>query len=124
MEVNWTVLIGDLLTQVLRLMLPVCIGLVLKWAGDLWLRIKEARPDLAYAISKGAEIGYYAAEEYFHNHPAETGKMDYAIESAHEYIKEAFGIDIDLKVIRDAIADYGIYRCEFSWCKEQNASAE
>ena len=117
--VDWSEIAGELITQALRILLPVFIALILKWAGELWLRFKENQPDWAYAISKGAEIGYYAAEEYFHNHPGEEGKMEYAIEEAHRYIKEAFGVDIDLQTIADAIANYGVSYKQFSWAQEQ-----
>jgi len=123
MEINWNTVAGDLITQVLRIILPVLIALVLKWAGELWLRFKETRPDWAYAISKGAEIGYFAAEEYFHNHPEEDGKMEYAIEEAHRYIKEAFGVDIDLQTIADAIANFGVSYKQFSWAKDGDDGA-
>ena len=119
MEVNWNVLLGDLITQVLRIFIPVLIALVLKWASEIWMRIQEDKPDLAEVLQIAARIGYAAAESFFRDQDADgEDKMDYAISRAEEYLKE-LGYSIDLHVIRDAINDYGVSNWKFSWVKDE-----
>ena len=117
MDVNWNVLLSDLITQILRIFIPVLIALVLKWGAEIWMRIKEDRPNLAEVLQIAARIGYAAAESYANSYPS-TGedKMEYAISRAEEYLKE-LGYSIDLHVIRDAINDYGVSTWRFSWVK-------
>ena len=116
MEIDWKVLASDAITQMLRIFLPVCIALILKWASDLWLKIKTSRPDIAKVIELAGQIGYSAAEDYFHDKDS-TGemKMTYAIERAESFIKEATGMSVDVDVIRDAITNYGVDWDKFSW---------
>ena len=120
MEIDWKVLVGDAITQMLRIFLPVCIALVLKWAGELWLKIKASRPDIAKVIEMAAELGYSAAEDYFRGKCNPTGeeKMTYAIQHAEAYIKETTGIDVDVDIIRDAITNFGVEWQKFSWTKK------
>ena len=119
MEIDWQALAGEAITQMLRIFLPVCIALILKWAGELWLKIKEARPDLAEVISIAAELGYSTAEDYFRDKDG-TGedKMEYAIKHAEAYIKETTGVSVDLDLIRDAITNYGVAWGKFTWTKD------
>lgn len=118
MEVNWNVLLGDLITQLLRIFIPVLVALVLKWAAEIWLRIQEDKPELAEVLMLAARIGYAAAEEYAKNNFCSgDDKMDVAIARAEEYLKE-LGWNVDLHVIRDAINDYGVSNWKFTWVKD------
>lgn len=119
MEVNWNMLLGDLITQLLRIFLPVAVALILKWAAEIWMRIQEDKPELAEVLQLAARLGYAAAEEYA-NHYAAVGedKMEVAVARAEEYLKE-MGYNVDLHVIRDAINDYGVSTWKFSWVKNQ-----
>lgn len=119
--VDWKALIGEALTQALRIFLPVAVALVMKWAAEIWLKIKGEKPNLARALETAAQIGYCAAEEHFRDDDEVTGegKMAYAISKAEEYIFETTGIHIDLDVIRSAIAEYGINSYGFSWYVEK-----
>ena len=125
MEIDWKVLASDAITQMLRIFLPVCIALILKWASDLWLKIKTSRPDIAKVIELAGQIGYSAAEDYFHDKES-TGesKMAYAIERAESFIKESTGMSVDVDVIRDAITNYGVDWDKFSWTRTYQLEKE
>ena len=128
--IDWNVLIGEAITQMLRIFLPVCVALILKWASELYLKIKEAKPDLAKFIDIAAELGYAAAEDFFRNYKDTDGeeKMQYAIQRAEAYLKETCGVSVDLCVIRDAITQYGVSYYKFSWAQgvedDSNANSE
>lgn len=118
MDVNWNVLLSDLITQVLRIFIPVLVALVLKWAAEIWVKIQADKPDLAEVLQLAARLGYAAAEEYANKYGS-TGedKMEVAVARAEDYLKE-LGYNIDLHVIRDAINDYGVSTWRFSWVKD------
>lgn len=117
MEVNWNEIAGQVLTEVLRILIPVLVVLVLKWIVEIWKQLKEKHPELAELIAYAAQLGYAAAEEYFRNQEA-TGdeKMLYAISRASDYL-DTVGIHIDVDVIRDAINRYGVNDCRFTWAR-------
>ena len=116
---DWKMILSELITQFLRIILPVCIALILKWASELWLKFRETNPDLADLISFAAKVGYAAAEEYAVQHEGTTSeeKMDYALSRAEEYLK-TFGLKIDMGVIKDAIIQYGVNNYQFSWTQK------
>lgn len=115
MEVNWNEIAGQVMTEVLKIMVPVLVVLVLKWIVEIWKQLKEKHPELAELIAYAAQLGYAAAEEYFRNREA-TGedKMVYAISRAGEYLKTV-GVSLDTDVIRDAITRYGVNEYKFTW---------
>lgn len=123
--IDWKVLLGEALTQMLRIFLPVALALTLKWLVDVWQKIKAKNPRLAEALSIAAEVGYSAAEEHFRNAKGVDGgeKMLYAIKRAQAYL-ETLGLNINLEVIRDQIATYGYTYKAFSWTKEQEKKNE
>lgn len=117
MEVNWNEIAGQVMTEVLRILIPVLVVLVLKWIVEIWKQLKEKHPELAELIAYAAQLGYAAAEEYFRNQEA-TGeeKMLYAISRASDYL-DTVGIHIDIDVIRDAINRYGVNDYRFTWAR-------
>ena len=117
MEVNWNEIAGQVMTEVLRILIPVLVVLVLKWIVEIWKQLKEKHPELAELIAYAAQLGYAAAEEYFRNQEA-TGedKMLYAISRASDYL-DTVGIHIDVDVIRDAINRYGVNEYRFTWAR-------
>lgn len=118
MEVNWNQVVGDLLTQMLRILLPVALMLFLKWAAEFWRQIHAKNPKLAELLERAGAVGYAAAEEYFRGGYGSTPseKMEYALRHANEYLK-TLGLHVDLNVIRDAIVQYGVANYKFSWTK-------
>ena len=101
MEVDWNAITGQVITAVLKIVIPVCVALVLKWAGEIWLKIKGENPDLADVLSYAVELAVEAAEQIFGPGKGEE-KKQYAIQAAEKYLAE-FGLVIDLDVIADAI---------------------
>ena len=41
MEIDWNAISGELATAILKVVLPVCVALILKWGAELWLKVKE-----------------------------------------------------------------------------------
>ena len=118
--IDWKDIAGELITQFLRIMIPVVIVLCLKWFSEIWSKLKEKNPKLAELIAIAGEIGYCAAEEYFRGENISGyEKMNFALARADEYLK-TLGINIKLDVIRDAIIDYGITNYKFTWVKRKN----
>lgn len=119
MEVDWGIVVGDLVTQVLRIMIPVLIALILKWGSELILKIKEEQPKLHWMLSEAAEIGYAVAEEFFRDKDVDgRTKMEKAISHAMAYL-ESFGLKVDEETVKDAIINYGTTNGLFSWTQEQ-----
>lgn len=101
MEINWNAITGELITAMLKVLLPVCVALVLKWGAELWLKIKESRPDLAQILSYAARTAVFAAEQMIGSgHGAE--KREYAIEFMQNYLSER-GISVNIDVVIGAV---------------------
>lgn len=102
MEVDWNVVTGEIITAVLKILIPVCVALVLKWAGEFWTKLKEQKPDLAEVLSFAARTAVYAAEQLFPGKGQGEEKKAYAIEAVERYLYEK-GFAVDVHVIEDAI---------------------
>lgn len=115
MEIAWSEVMGEMVTQTLKILVPLFVALVIKWAGELWIKIKESLPSVAYILEMAAQIGYASAEEHFKDAKVEgKKKLDYAIERAEQYLKEN-GVTVDLNVVKDAIIAYGVENELFTW---------
>ena len=125
MEINWNLIIGETVTQLMKIFIPLLIALIIHWIGDFYAKLKESNPDLATALALAAQIGYSAAEEHFRNHPESgSNKLDYAVTRAEEYLSQ-MGLSVDLHVVRDAILNYGVSTHKFSWqWKQLDMAAE
>ena len=118
MEINWNDIVGEVLTQILRILLPIVIVLCIKWLSEIYHMLREKNPKLAEAIALAGQLGYSTAEEYFNGTNADgTEKMDFALARAQSYL-HTLGWNIDLNVIRDSIVNYGVTNYKFSWCKK------
>ena len=119
MDINWNVVASDLTTQVLRVIVPVLVALILKWAIEIWRDIKRDYPRLSSIIMFCAELGFSAAEEFFRNTECVGDeKMRYAIATALKYLQSVYGLTTDEETMHDAIVHYGVDYGKFSWCKE------
>lgn len=119
MEVDWNALVGEAVSQLIKIFVPVLIVLVLKWIIEIYKKLKESNPQLAKLLAYAAETGYAAAEDYFRKFKTVNGedKMVYAISRAKEYLDNV-GVSIpDEDVIKDAITQYGVSNYKFSWTK-------
>lgn len=115
MEVDWNAIAGELVTAAMKILIPVLIVLVIKWSAQIWKTIKEKDPSLAKYLTLAAQIGYAAAEEYFHNNKNPTeSKMEIAIEAANEVLT-SLGISLPEDVLHDAIVGFGVNEKQFSW---------
>ena len=101
MEVDWSVVVGEMMTQCLRVFIPVCVALVLKWAVELYHRIKSERPDWAPVLEYAAEMAVLAAEQIFGAGQG-SEKKAYAIQTIQDMLAEE-GIQLNVSVIEDAI---------------------
>lgn len=101
MEVDWNVVFGEMMTQVLRVIIPVCVALVLKWAVELYHRIKTEQPDWVPVLEYAAEVAVLAAEQIFGKGQGGE-KKQYAIDTVTEILKE-HGVYVNVGVIDDAI---------------------
>ena len=45
MEIDWTIVIGEIMTQILRVLIPLFVAMIIKWAVELYHRIKSEQPD-------------------------------------------------------------------------------
>ena len=120
MEIDWNLIIGKTITELMKIFIPLIIMLTIHWIGDFYAKLKATKPDLAKALAAAAQIGYCAAEEYFRNQKDIDGndKMLFAIEHAQNYLSE-LGVSIDVRAIRDAIHAFGIENGKFSWQWQQ-----
>lgn len=101
MEVDWNVITGQVITAVLKIVIPVCVALVLKWAAEVWIKIKGEHPQFADILSYAANLAVESAEMIL-GPGRGAEKKEYAIQAAKKCLAE-LGLDIDVDVIADAI---------------------
>jgi len=118
MDVDWSALAGEAVTQMIKIFVPVLVVLVCKWIVEIYKELSEKNPMAAEIVAYAARLGYAAAEDYFRDLKTATGedKMTYAIHRAAEYLSNA-GISLGHDVLRDAITQYGVANYKFSWVK-------
>ena len=101
MEVDWSVVAGEMMTQILRVIIPVCVALVLKWAVELYHKLRTEQPEWVPVLEYAAEVAVLAAEQIFGKGKGDE-KKQYAIETIERILAEQ-GIMVDVGVITDAI---------------------
>lgn len=99
--VDWNVVLGDIVTQILRILLPVCIALIIKWAIEIWHKVKADQPEWVPVLEYAAQVAVLAAEQIFGDGHGEE-KKQYAIQTIERILSEQ-GLVIDVEVIADAI---------------------
>ena len=109
-NVDWNVITGQVITAVLKIVLPVLVALILKWGAEIWIKIKGEHPDLAEILSYAVNIAVEAAEQIFGEGKG-AEKKQYAIEVVKKYLAE-FGLTVDVDVIADAI-EQNVYRMNY-----------
>ena len=101
MEVDWNAITGEIMTQILRIVLPLCVAVIIKWAVELYHRIRTEQPEWIPVLEYAAELAVLAAEQiYGSGHGSE--KKQYAIHAIESLLAE-HGFALDLNVIEDAI---------------------
>ena len=101
MEIDWSVVIGEIMTQILRVLIPLFTAMVIKWAVELYHRIKSEQPDWTPVLEYAAELAVLAAEQLFGDGHGKE-KKQYAIQTIQNILAE-HGLKLDLTVIEDAI---------------------
>lgn len=101
MEVNWNVITGEIVTATLKILLPVIVALIFKWATELWLRIKENEPNVASVLEYTTRTAIFAAEQIFGSGHGEQ-KKDYAIAYINKFLADQ-GISVDSEIIINTI---------------------
>ena len=99
--VDWSAVIGELLTQILRILLPLCVAIIIRWAVELYLKIKEEQPNIIPLLDYFVEQAVYAAEQIYGSGHGET-KKEYALQIIQGWLEE-YGLNVDVKIISDAI---------------------
>lgn len=107
MEVDWKIVLGDVMTQALRIILPFLAAVIIKWAVELYQQIKANRPDIASILAYFAEQAVFASEQIYGSGHGET-KKEYAMQIVQGWLDE-LGLRIDVKMISDAI-EAEVYR--------------
>lgn len=119
MAVDWNVILGELMTQFLRVLIPVLVALIAKWVIQLYHEIKKDQPDFAKVLQTAVNIAVMSAEQMMQTEEGQK-KKEYAIASVQDYLAQK-GMVIDVSVIEDAIEAtvYSLHRENFFLTKEQ-----
>lgn len=99
--VDWSQVIGEILTQILRIILPLSIALVIKWAAELYHKLRTEQPQWIPVLDYAARTAVFAAEQIY-GAGRGSEKKRYAIEAVQNYLAEK-GIKLNVDVINDAI---------------------
>lgn len=99
--VDWNVIAGEVITAVLKIVLPVCVALVIKWAAELWLKVKADKPELAGVLDYAASFAVRAVEQTLGDvHGKE--KRDQAVKIVVDFLKK-YGLSVDVETIINAV---------------------
>lgn len=101
MEVDWNVIAGEVMTQVLRVIVPVFIAMIIKWGIELYHKIRTEQPDWTPVLEYAAEMAVLAAEQIFGGGQG-AEKKAYAIQAIQDILAEK-GVFLNVHVIEDAI---------------------
>lgn len=117
--IEWNVILGELMTQFLRVLIPVLVALVAKWAIQVYEEIKANQPDFALVLQTAVNQAVIAAEQMMQTAEGRE-KKEYAIASVQDYLAQK-GMVIDVSVIEDAIEAtvYSLHRENFFLTAEQ-----
>lgn len=106
--VDWNQVLGELITQGLRIIIPVFIALIAKWAVELYLKIKAEQPQIVPLLDYMVEQAVLAAEMIYGSGQG-AEKKAYAIGVIENWMKEIGLPPIDMDIVADAI-EAEVYR--------------
>lgn len=115
--IDWSVIIGEIMTQILRVLIPLFVAMIIKWAVELYHRIKSEQPEWLPVLEYAAELAVLAAEQLFGDGHGDE-KKQYAIQTIQNILAE-HGLKLDLTVIEDAI-EAEVYK----WLHHEEPEAE
>ena len=117
MDIDWSVVGGEIMTQVLKIVLPLFVALIIKWAVELYHKIKTEQPDWTPILEYAAEMAVLAAEQIYGDGQG-AEKKKYAIQTIEKLLAEK-GIQLNVSVIEDAI-EAEVYK----WLHHDNEPTE
>lgn len=97
-----SVFLQEFLRQVLPWAAGVAAAIVIQAAARLWLAFRESRPDEAAVLERVARMAVYAAEQAKLNE-AIADKKAYALDWAEGFLRNRYGLKLDLKDLSLAI---------------------
>lgn len=97
-----SVFLQEFLRQVLPWAAGVAAAIVIQAAARLWLAFRASRPDEAAILERVARMAVYAAEQAKLNE-AITDKKVYALDWAESFLRERYGLKLDLNDLSLAI---------------------
>lgn len=99
-------LLSKVLQAVLEVALPVLVSALAAWAAakarEVFMRVKELKPDAYYVLMSISSVAVNAAEQVFKGQGLGEEKKRYAIDIAEKWLASK-GIEIDIDVIAAAI---------------------
>ena len=101
MDVDWNVIAGEIMTQALRVLVPLFVAMIIKWAVELYHKLKVEQPEWIPVLEYAAQLAVLAAEQIFGDGQG-AKKKQYAIETIQRILAEK-GFVLDLTIIDDAI---------------------
>lgn len=101
MEVNWNVVTGEIMTQVLRIVVSLFVAMIIKWAVELYHTLKVEQPEWIPVLEYAVQVAVLAAEQIYGDGQG-AKKKQYAIQTIERILAEK-GFVLDLNVIEDAI---------------------
>lgn len=97
-----SVFVQELLRQLLPWLASLLVAFVIKIVSDLWLRFKLSKPDSAEVLEKVARMAVFAAEQAGLRGLI-NDKKAYALEWASAFIRENYGLKLNLEDLSIAI---------------------
>jgi hypothetical protein len=99
-------LVMEFLKQAIIVLVPIVVGILAKFAIDIWAKIKLAKPDLAKAVEDAAKFAVSASEQVgltAEIQKTSAEKLAYATELAQKYL-DAKGLkNVDVSLLVGAI---------------------
>ena len=101
MDVDWNAVAGEIMTQILRVVIPLFVALVIKWAVELYHKLRTEYPEWLPVLDYAAEVAVLAAEQIYGDGQGKQ-KKEYAVQAIQNILAE-HGFLIEVDVIEDAI---------------------
>ena len=101
MEVDWNVVTGEIMTQILKVVVPLFVAMIIKWAVELYHTLKVEQPEWIPVLEYAAQVAVLAAEQIYGDGQG-AKKKQYAIQTIERILAEK-GFVLDLTIIDDAI---------------------
>ena len=117
--VDWNMIAGELMTQLLKIIIPLFVVLLIKWGLEVWCRIRETNPDFAKILQMAVSNAVMSAEQIYGTGEGQK-KKEYAIQAVQSFLAEK-NIYLDVDNIIQAIeaAVYSMHRENFFLHREQ-----